>query len=259
MTPLRPMPQRATIFRRAHRHTDAQPLQPPTHTKQRRDSRRRDGAAFAAALSCQGRHGNHSEKRSCCRAGKRRYAGACQDLQWSLGTRPACAPRTPDARAQLRFQPESADNRQLRRFRCLRRRRSRFKRPFQRFRCRKNLPIVAPATPGSATAGEESDTAARYNRRRRVCQPNSKAAPASAARSVAIKRSNVNVEGRPATNRVTVTVGKDKANDDAKRQGQSPHEDSFSSDRLFLGARQRPTFTRFNPLTRIRSLLTQEI
>ncbi len=163
MAPLRPKPQRVPTFRRPQ---NAQLLQPPTPVKRRKNSRLQDVAPCAAALFDHGRHGSHSEKRSCCRAGKRRYTGACQNLQWALGTRPACAPRTPDARAQLRFQPESADNRQLRRFRCLRRRRSRFKRPFQRFRYRKTLPSLAPATPASATAGEESATAARYNRRR---------------------------------------------------------------------------------------------
>ena len=64
-------------------------VQTPLRVKRRKNSRLQDGAPCAAALFDHDRHGSHSERRSCCRAGKRRYAGACQDLQWAPDTQPA--------------------------------------------------------------------------------------------------------------------------------------------------------------------------
>ena len=77
MTRLRPMQQRAAIFRRPHKRaapTTANPRQASTVY-----CRRRDGEACTAALSCHGRHGSHTEKRSCCRAGERRHVGSSQE------------------------------------------------------------------------------------------------------------------------------------------------------------------------------------
>ena len=96
-TPKIPSPE---IFRSAPTHTPVttraltpshfpKNVQAPLRVKRRRNSRLRDVAPCAAALFDHGRHGSHSEKRSCCRAGKRRCAGACQDLQWAPHTQPA--------------------------------------------------------------------------------------------------------------------------------------------------------------------------